>query len=127
MTDAYATIKVLAQQQQRRDIRVVVNQVSRLGEGRAIRGQLQLVVDRFVTPALNEGHPTPVLELLGEIPLDPGVREAVQKRRGACGRGPGREDRDLRTAIREVRDALPDAARAAPAARRSRRRPAAPA
>lgn len=81
MTDAYATIKVLAQQQQRRHIRLVVNQVGRLGEGRAIRGQLQLVVDKFVTPALNDGSPGPVLELLGEIPLDPGVREAVQKRR----------------------------------------------
>jgi flagellar biosynthesis protein FlhG len=88
MTDAYATIKVLATQQQRREIRLVVNQVGRLGEGRAIRGQLQLVVDRFVTPALAEGAEggTTVkselkLELLGEVPLDPAVREAVQKRR----------------------------------------------
>jgi flagellar biosynthesis protein FlhG len=91
MTDAYATIKVLATQQQRREIRLVVNQVGRLGEGRAIRGQLQLVVDRFVTPMLaqasaGEGGGDAVkstlkLELLGEVPLDPAVREAVQKRR----------------------------------------------
>ena len=50
MTDAYATIKLLAMQQGRRAIRVVVNQVSVNGEGRTIRNQLQLVVDRFVCP-----------------------------------------------------------------------------
>ena len=81
MTDAYATIKVLATTQQRRDIRLVVNQVGRVGEGRAIRNQLQLVVDRFVTPMLPEGMAAPALDLIGEVPLDPAVREAVQKRR----------------------------------------------
>ena len=85
MTDAYATIKVLATQQRRREIRLVVNQIGRPGEGRAIRGQLQLVVDRFVVPLLgddgNAAKPAPKLELLGEVPLDPAVREAVQKRR----------------------------------------------
>ena len=40
MTDAYATIKVLATQQQRRAVLMVVNQVGRPGEGRAIRSQL---------------------------------------------------------------------------------------
>ena len=95
MTDAYATIKVLATQQQRRAIQVIVNQVGRVGEGRGIRGQLQLVVDRFVTPMLaaaNEAAqalpsaaaPTGTavkLDLLGEVPYDLSVREAVQKRR----------------------------------------------
>ena len=77
LTDAYATIKVLAGQQQRRLIKLVVNQTSRLGEGRAIRSQLQQVVDRFV----NVGGETPLkLDLLGEVPLDPAVREAVQRR-----------------------------------------------
>ncbi len=80
MTDAYAMIKVLATQQQRRAIRLIVNQVGRIGEGRVIRNQLQLVVDRFVVPLLPEGGAPPVLELVGEVPLDPGVREAVQKR-----------------------------------------------
>ncbi|MEO8082038.1 MAG: P-loop NTPase, partial [Caldimonas sp.] len=81
MTDAYATIKVLAIQQQRRAIRLVVNQVSATGEGRNIRNQLQLVVDRFVAPQLAElgGEPL-VLEFVGEIPIDPSVREAVQRR-----------------------------------------------
>jgi flagellar biosynthesis protein FlhG len=82
MTDAYATIKVLATLQKRRHIRLIVNQVSSAGEGRTIRNQLQLVVDRFVAPQLKaEGDPVPLmLELAGEIPIDPLVREAVSKR-----------------------------------------------
>src|SRR5258705_7754555 len=81
MTDAYATIKVLATHQRRRTIGIVVNQVSRVGEGRAIRGQLQLVVDRFVPAMLPAGESAPKLELIGEVPLDGAVRESVQKRR----------------------------------------------
>ncbi len=80
MTDAYATIKVLATQQGRRDMRVVVNQVSAAGEGRTIRNQLQLVVDRFVAPRIEPLLPPIRLDLLGEIPSDASVREAVQKR-----------------------------------------------
>ena len=80
MTDAYATIKVLALQHGRRAIRLVVNQVSAANEGRTIRNQLQLVVDRFVAPTLAAGTEPLRLELLGEIPSDASVREAVQKR-----------------------------------------------
>jgi flagellar biosynthesis protein FlhG len=81
MTDAYATIKLLAIQQDRRTIKVVVNQVSMTGEGRRIRNQLQLVIDRFVCPHLNGGNSAAVsLDLLGEIPTDWSVREAVQRR-----------------------------------------------
>lgn len=80
LTDAYATIKVLATQQQRHEMRLVVNQVSRAGEGRIIRGQLQQVVDRYVTPMMQDPARAIRLELLGEIPTDPSVREAVQKR-----------------------------------------------
>ncbi|MDQ2928788.1 MAG: MinD/ParA family protein [Pseudomonadota bacterium] len=83
MTDAYATIKLLATVQKRRHIRLVVNQVSAAGEGRTIRNQLQLVIDRFVAPQLksDDGKAEPLLlELLGEIGSDPAVREAVQKR-----------------------------------------------
>jgi flagellar biosynthesis protein FlhG len=80
MADAYATIKVLATHQQRRAIGLIVNQVSRVGEGRAIRGQLQLVIDRFVAPMLPAGDNAPRLELIGEVPLDGTVREAIQKR-----------------------------------------------
>ncbi|MBL8304435.1 MAG: MinD/ParA family protein [Ideonella sp.] len=84
LTDAYATIKVLAGQQHRRIVSLVVNQVSRLGEGKAIRGQLQQVIDRYVSPLLVrdvDGTAESVkLLLLGEIPADPAVREAIQKR-----------------------------------------------
>jgi flagellar biosynthesis protein FlhG len=77
MTDAYATIKVLAGSQARRDLLLAVNQTLKPGEGRAIRNQLQLVIDRFVNPGLD----APVkLEFVGELPADPAVREAVQKR-----------------------------------------------
>ena len=80
LTDAYATIKVLATQQQRTKISLVVNQVNRAGEGRVIRGQLQQVVDKFVAPQLAGPDPSLKLELLGEVPIDPSVREAVHKR-----------------------------------------------
>jgi len=77
MTDAYATIKVLATTQGRRAMQVLVNQARRPGEGRAVRQQLQTVVDRYVNPGLD----SPVrLDLLGELPSDPAVREAVLKR-----------------------------------------------
>jgi flagellar biosynthesis protein FlhG len=77
LTDAYATIKVLASTQGRRTLQLVVNQVLKLGEGRTIRGQLQQVVDRYVSPGLD----APVkIEFLGDVPVDAAVREAVQKR-----------------------------------------------
>jgi flagellar biosynthesis protein FlhG len=77
MTDAYATIKVLATTQGRRAVQVLVNQARRPGEGRAVRQQLQAVVDRYVNPGLD----TPMrLDLLGELPADPAVREAVLRR-----------------------------------------------
>ncbi len=79
LTDAYATIKVLATQQDRSLIKLIVNQTARAGEGRAIRGQLQQVIDRYVLPALPAGA-TLKLELLGEVLSDTAVREAVLRR-----------------------------------------------
>jgi flagellar biosynthesis protein FlhG len=89
MTDAYATIKVLSAQQQRRHIRMVINQVNHAGEGRLIRGQLQKVIDQFVNAHLADPKQPVKLELLGEIPIDPAVREAVQKRRLLLDLSPG--------------------------------------
>ena len=80
LTDAYATIKVLATQQQRHAVRLVVNQTARAGEGRGSRGQLQQVLDRYVAPMMQDTSQPIRLELLGEIPTDGAVREAVQKR-----------------------------------------------
>ena len=77
LTDAYATIKVLATTQGRRHVHLLVNQTRKLGEGRAVRQQLQQVVDRYVNPHIDG---TVHLELLGEVPSDPAVREAVQRR-----------------------------------------------
>jgi flagellar biosynthesis protein FlhG len=77
LTDAYATIKVLATTQGRRAVQLVVNQVRRPGEGRAVRQQLHQVIDRYVSPQLD----SPVrLDLLGEVPNDPAVRQSVIKR-----------------------------------------------
>ncbi|MEO6362642.1 MAG: MinD/ParA family protein [Caldimonas sp.] len=101
MTDAYATIKVLATQHGRREIRLVVNQVSATGEGRTIRNQLQLVIDRFVAPQLAGGSGTLQLNLLGEIPRDASVREAVQKRRLLLEAMPGAAASRAVTAIAE--------------------------
>ena len=77
LTDAYATIKVLATTQGRRKVNLLVNQTRKIGEGRAVRQQLQQVVDRYVNPSVGG---TVLLELLGEVPSDPDVREAVQRR-----------------------------------------------
>ncbi len=77
LADAYATVKVLASTQTPRPMRLLVNQTQRMGEGRAVRTQLQQVVDRFVNASL----PQPVrLDHIGDVPQDNAVREAVQRR-----------------------------------------------
>lgn len=86
LTDAYATLKVLAHQQHRERLGLVINQVARSGDGRAIAAQLQAVVDRYVLPMT--GHPVQ-LQLIGDIPADPAVREAVQRRELLIERLPG--------------------------------------
>ena len=77
LTDAYATIKVLVGQQKRQIIRMIINQTTRLGDGRAITVQLQQVLDRFV-----KGEPGKSVRLVhvGDIPADPLVRQAVMRR-----------------------------------------------
>ena len=77
LTDAYATIKVLATTQQRRDVLLVVNQTRKPNDGRNVRNQLQHVLDRYVSPGLDKAVR---LELLGDLPSDPAVRECVQRR-----------------------------------------------
>ena len=77
LTDAYATIKVLVGQQQRQTIRLIVNQSTRPGSGQAITNQLQQVLDRFV--AADPEHPIRLVHL-GDIPVDPEVRQAIMRR-----------------------------------------------
>ncbi|WP_324778988.1 MinD/ParA family protein [Thiobacillus sedimenti] len=86
LTDAYATIKVLAGQQQRQTVRIVVNQAPRPGAGLPITQQLQQVLDRFVATA--SGKP-PRLVHMGDIPVDPAVREAVMRRKLLMQLSPG--------------------------------------
>jgi flagellar biosynthesis protein FlhG len=77
LTDAYAAIKVLATQQKRQHVRMIINQTARPGDGRAITTQLQQVLDRFM-PAGN-GRSVRLIHV-GDIPSDPAVREAVMRR-----------------------------------------------
>ena len=77
LTDAYATIKVLVGEQQRRIIRMVINQTARMGDGRAITNQLQQVLDRFVVA--KPGEKVRLIHM-GDIPADPAVHQAVMRR-----------------------------------------------
>lgn len=77
LTDAYATIKVLATQQERRHVGLVVNQANRVGEGKLICGQLHQVLQRFIGPQPGAAFK---LELFGEVRSDAAVRQAVLKR-----------------------------------------------
>ncbi|MDT8989495.1 MinD/ParA family protein [Curvibacter sp. APW13] len=86
LTDAYATIKVLAGQQKRYTIRMVINQAARLGDGRAITTQLQQVLDRFVTV---EPGRSVKLQHMGDIPVDVSVRQAVMRRQLLLAAAPG--------------------------------------
>ena len=77
LTDAYATIKVLSASQGRRSSGLVVNQKLPGSDARSVRAQLQLVIDRFVSPSLDSPL---TLELWGEVPIDNAVRDAVRQR-----------------------------------------------
>lgn len=77
LTDAYAAIKVLAMQQKRQHVRMIINQAARPGDGRAITSQLQQVLDRFVS---TESGRAMRLIHMGDIPADPSVRDAVMRR-----------------------------------------------
>ena len=69
--------RVLAMQQQRQHVRMVINQAARPGDGRAITSQLQQVLDRFVST--QSGRPVRLIHM-GDIPADPSVRDAVMRR-----------------------------------------------
>ncbi|MEY4752813.1 MAG: hypothetical protein RJA44_488 [Pseudomonadota bacterium] len=86
LADAYATVKVLAAQQQRRRLQLLVNQCRRSGEARQVHRHLQTVLDRFVRLADDSMIE---LQLLGELPTDPIVREAVQRRQLLLSSYPG--------------------------------------
>ncbi|MFM9999506.1 MAG: AAA family ATPase [Burkholderiaceae bacterium] len=74
LSDAYATVKVLAGQQKRSRIHLVVNHTARLGDGRAITAQLQQVLDRYVVSEPGQGIR---LSHLADIPADAAARQAA--------------------------------------------------
>ena len=86
LTDAYAAIKVLTTQQKRHHMRLVINQAIRPGDGRAITGQLQQVLNRFVNS--DSGLPMRLIHM-GDIPADKSVREAVMRRQLLIQASPG--------------------------------------
>lgn len=86
LTDAYATIKVLATQQQRQQVRLVVNQAVRPGDGKNITAQLQQVLNRFITSRSGQNLR---LVHMGDIPSDPSVKEAIMRRQLLLVSAPG--------------------------------------
>ena len=86
LTDAYATIKVLAMQQNRQQVRLVVNQTTRPGDGRNITGQLQQVLNRFLSSQNGQG-----IKLLhmGDVPADQSVKDAIMRRQLLLVHAPG--------------------------------------
>jgi flagellar biosynthesis protein FlhG len=90
LTDAYATIKVLAAQQGRQTVRMIVNQTVRPGDGKNIVNQLQQVLNRFLGASAAAAG-TQVVRLLhmGDIPSDQSVKEAVMRRQLLLTHTPG--------------------------------------
>jgi flagellar biosynthesis protein FlhG len=86
LTDAYATIKVVSTLQQRNELLLLINQVTRSGEGYTIRNQLQTVVDRYLGTLQG---PSPSLRLLAELPQDGAARDAVRRRSLVLQSAPG--------------------------------------
>ncbi|MCD8515651.1 MAG: MinD/ParA family protein, partial [Burkholderiaceae bacterium] len=95
LTDAYATIKVLATQQKRQLVRLLVNQTARPGDGKAITTQLQMVLNRFVGSAASTGNGSAKtssavrLVHVGDIPADMAVKESVMRRQLLLAQTPG--------------------------------------
>jgi flagellar biosynthesis protein FlhG len=81
LTDAYATIKVLASRYGRTDVHLVVNRKDVRGSDptcAALTAHLQGVLDRFVSAP---GARAVALSLLAVIPEDPGMSRSVRQQR----------------------------------------------
>lgn len=72
ITDAYALIKVLHQDHGRQRFRILVNKAQTPQEGLVLFQRLQDVTGQFLDVTL---------DLVATIPLDPGLRRAVQRQR----------------------------------------------
>lgn len=100
LADAYATIKVMALQQERTVISLVMNQVPKERNGQALVNQLQQVADRFIRDVLGRSIS---LVYLGAIPADPAVERSVCKRQLLAASDPGSP---AARAVREVASCL---------------------
>jgi flagellar biosynthesis protein FlhG len=80
IADAYAVIKVLNQEYGRRRFRVLVNMAARPQEAMSLYQRLLEVTERFLSVSL---------DLVGSIPEDPCVRQAVQRSRALLDLHPG--------------------------------------
>lgn len=72
LTDCYALIKLLSRNHGVRHFRVVTNMTRNYGEGQSVFQRLQRVSDRYLDV---------VLEMVGDIPEDRFVKQAVQQQR----------------------------------------------
>ncbi|GAA0365202.1 MinD/ParA family protein [Bacillus horti] len=72
ITDAYAVLKMVYTQQQKPNIRLVINRCSSHKEGRETGQKLKLVTRRFLNQEIG---------VLGYIPDDPNVMKAVKKQK----------------------------------------------
>ena len=75
LTDAYALIKVLARDHHQHCFKIVTNDVSGEAEGLEVFKKLARVTDRFLNVSL---------DMLGFVPHDASVREAVRMQRPFC-------------------------------------------
>jgi flagellar biosynthesis protein FlhG len=80
ITDAYATIKVVSQENPGVRLMLVVNMVHSSGEGAAVADRLKTIARQFLNLDL---------EYLGCIPTDPAVPRAVRQRRPFVLSAPG--------------------------------------
>lgn len=75
--DAYATIKVMASQQERSNFWLAINQVRKGQSGEAVAQKMQQTADRFLQEQFGRRI---VLDFLGEIPSDPAMAASVRAR-----------------------------------------------
>jgi flagellar biosynthesis protein FlhG len=75
LTDAYALIKVLSRDYHQHSFKIVANDVANEAEGLEVFEKLARVTDRFLNVSL---------DLLGAVPHDESVREAVRQQRPFC-------------------------------------------
>ena len=94
LTDAYALIKVLSRERGIERFRVVANMVRNGDHGRALFRKLSAVSERFLDTTLH---------YVGAVPLDGGVRRAIQDQRSVLDAAP---ESPAATAFRRLADAV---------------------